>query len=258
MIYMPRLSVIVITKNEEQNIAGCLNSVSWADELIIVDDMSTDRTVDICGRYGNASIFKRQMDGFGEQKNFALSKAGGDWVLSIDADEKVPEELAAEIRQKISLDGICGYRLKRKNYIFGKWMLDDKAVNLRLFRRGRGRFSDKKVHESVIVDGETSELENPLEHKSAYCSSLRNYVNGYVKHYSSYTAEDMYAMGRRVTWKNFLFCFLIKPAGIFFQKYFLKNGFKQGWRGFLLSFFAACAYFSSYAKLLRKERINNA
>ncbi|NQT32162.1 MAG: glycosyltransferase family 2 protein [Candidatus Omnitrophica bacterium] len=251
---MNEISVIIITRNEQAKIKECLESVKWADEIIVVDDMSTDGTRDICREHKNLKLYERKLDGFGSQKNFALSEASNKWILSVDADEVVTPELKEEILTVIEKETFDGYRLKLNNYIFGKWIQDYKSLNLRLFRRGKGKFTSKKVHETVIVDGKIGELDNILLHRSWSGESVSNYMKDHVNFYSSYTADDLYEMGRRVTIVNSVFYFVLKPILIFFQKYFLKEGFMGGWQGFLLSVFSAVTYFKSYAKLLRKQK----
>jgi glycosyltransferase involved in cell wall biosynthesis len=250
---MDKLSAIIITKNEEQNIKDCLEGVKWADEIIVVDDESEDRTVEICREYSNVKVYEKKMEGFGPQKNYALSKATGEWVLSIDADERVTPQLKDEILQKIDQAGFDGYYFRRNNLVFGKWLMDYKPRALRLFRKDKGEFTSKKVDESVALKGKTGVLTNPLLHSPLSHKDMTGYVDIVVNRRSSYTAEDLYNMGRRVTNKNWALYFVLKPAAIFFQKFFLKRGFRAGRMGFFLSVFASFAYFVSYAKLWEKQ-----
>ncbi len=254
MSTLPKISVIIVARNEEKNMKECLESVKWADEIVVVDDMSTDRTLEICEGYPNVKVFRREMEGLGPQKNFALSKASGEWILSLDADERVTPELREEILRKVPGSGNDGYSLKLKHLIFGAWVLDYTPKAVRLFRKGKGRFSGKKVHESVVLDGKAGVLEGLMIHRSSHQENIANYIEVYVNRYSSYTAEDLYEMGRRVTLGNGLFCFVLKPFFIFIQKYFFKRGFRDGLRGFLLSVFASFTYFASYAKLWEKQK----
>ena len=251
-----KISVSIITKNEEKNIKECLESVKWADEIVIVDDMSTDRTLDICREYSNVKVYEKKMEGFGPQKNYAVSKTVGDWILSIDADERVSPELKEEMLKKIQQDNYVGYGLKRNNLIFGKWIMDSDPRNVRLFRKGKGKFTSKKVHESVVLDGNMGILKNPLLHFTSSCSDLTSYINVYVNQYSSYTADDLYDMGRRVTSGNALLYLFVKPAAIFLKRYFPGKAFRQGMHGFFLSVLIAFTYFLSYAKLWEKEHEN--
>jgi glycosyltransferase involved in cell wall biosynthesis len=248
-----QLSAVIITKDEEKNIEECLRSIDWVDEIVIVDDHSSDRTADICRNYPNAKVYKNKMEGFGPQKNYALSKATGEWVFSLDADERVTPELKEEILKKIREGGYNGYGLKRKNLIFGKWVMDSEPRNIRLFRKGKGKFTPKKVHESVLLDGNVGILENPLLHLASSCDDLTSYIRVYVNQYSSYTADDLYDMGRRVTRRNWLLYLVARPGAIFFKRYFLGKAYRQGMHGFFMCALTAFTYFVSYAKLWEKE-----
>ena len=250
---MDKISAIIVTKNEEKMIKDCLESIKWVDEIIIVDDISTDRTVEICRRYPNVKVYKRKMEGFGPQKNYALGKTTGEWILSIDADERVTPELKKEMLRKISQETYDGYYLQLKSLVFGKWILDYKPRNLRLFKKEKGKFTSKKVHEAVILNGKIGVLENLLLHLSSSYGNMADYISIQVNQYSSYTADDLYNMGRRITRKNWFFNFVLRPTVIFFQKYFLKKGYREGLDGFSLSILAAFTYFVSYAKLLEKQ-----
>ena len=167
---MPRLSVIIIALNQEANIGDCLASVSFADEIVVVDTGSTDRTVELARAYTDR-VLTTAWQGFGRTKNFALDQARGDWVFSLDTDERVPPALQAEILAVVQADGpLDGYRVARKNYFCGRWIRHlgwYPDYTLRLFRRGQGRFRDREVHEEVVVDGPVGNLKTPLDHYSA-------------------------------------------------------------------------------------------
>lgn len=154
---MSTLSVIVITLNEERHIAACLESVAWADEIIVVDAESKDETVAIARRF-TARVFIEKFRGYSGQKNFALAQARGEWVLWLDADERVTPELAEEIRRTIAAaPAAAGFEMPRKAYFLGRWIRHCgwyPGYVLRLFRRERGRFDDREVHETLLLDGE--------------------------------------------------------------------------------------------------------
>ncbi|MGB2600098.1 MAG: glycosyltransferase family 2 protein [Candidatus Omnitrophota bacterium] len=248
-----RLSAIIITKNEEKNIEECLKSVEWADEVVIVDDFSGDKTGEICKNHPKVKFYENKMTGFGQQKNYALDKADGEWVLSVDADERVTPELKDEISEKIRQGDYNGYGLKRNNLIFGKWVMDSEPRNIRLFKKEKGKFTSKKVHESVLLDGSVGILENPLLHFASSCGDLTGYIGVYVNQYSAYTADDLYDMGRRVTRRNWLLYLVARPCAIFFKRYFLGKAYRQGMHGFFMCVLTAFTYFVSYAKLWEKE-----
>lgn len=255
---MSKLSVIITTRNEEKNIKDCLNSVvSWVDEIILVDDNSSDKTVEIAREFEKVKIFIREMkDGFGPQKNFALSKATSEWILSIDADERIGEDLKEEIIQKIQNSEYDGYLLRRVNYVFGELWDDGKAMNLRLFKREKGIFSDASVHEKVILDGRVGYLNSPLYHYSDSLSTVKNYINIYLNDYTDKTASDLYKTGKRITKINVFYFFIIKPFIIFIWKYLIKKYFKRGIRGLIMAEFVAIAYLISYIKLWELQRGN--
>mgnify|MGYP002622438396 FL=1 len=164
----PRVSAVLITRNEEANLPACLDSLKWVDEIVVVDSASTDRTREIA-RDAGANVFDHtDWPGFGPQKNRAIAQATGDWVLSIDADERVSPELAAEIRRVVATaDAANGYALPRLSSYCGRYMRHSgwwPDYVPRLFRRGRARFSDDLVHERLIVEGPVGRLEGLLRH----------------------------------------------------------------------------------------------
>ena len=164
-----RVSVVVITLNEEERLRACLESVAWADELIVVDAESQDKTVQIAREFTD-HVFVRAWTGFAEQKNFALEQATGDWVLSLDADEEVSRELRAEVEALLAGRPVArGYRVPRRNIFWGRWIRHGGLYpdwQLRLFRRGCGRFGARDVHESAQVEGPVGRLRGPLVHRS--------------------------------------------------------------------------------------------
>lgn len=191
------LSVIVITKNESANIRDCLQSVSWADEIIVVDSGSTDNTVSICKGMGAQVYVHADWAGFGPQKNRALGYASKEWVFSIDADERVTPDLRAEIERAMRETKAEGYYCPRLSQFCGKfvrysgWYPD---YVLRLFKREAGRFSDSLVHESVLLTGRTARLKNPLLHYS-YLTAAD--VERKIERYSTAAAQQMYQSGKR-------------------------------------------------------------
>lgn len=192
---MAVLSVILITQNEAANIRACLESVAWADERIVVDSGSSDDTVAIARSMG-AQVYEHDWPGFGPQKNRALGYANGDWVFSIDADERVTPALRAELEQAMREGGAEGYYCPRLSQFCGSfihhsgWYPD---YVLRLFQRGKGKFSDSLVHESVQLQGRSAKLKSPLLH---YSYLDRADVERKVAHYSDAAAKQMHAAGK--------------------------------------------------------------
>jgi len=239
------LSVVVITYNEEANIGRVLESVRLADEHIVLDCGSTDRTLEIARAFG-AKTFTEKWKGYSAQKNSAIDKATGDWVLSLDADEAVETELMDEIRhvldQNPSLDG---YYMPRKNYFLGRWIRHGGFYpdrKLRLFRRGRGRFGERLVHEVVRVDGPTGTLNQALI-RNAY-PTLEGYIS-HMNRYSSLGGEIVAANGHG----GFsLLNIVINPLATFLYNYFFRLGLLDGREGFLLHLYHSAYVSWKYAK----------
>jgi glycosyltransferase involved in cell wall biosynthesis len=242
------LSVIIITKNEASHIGRCLESVSWADEIIVLDSGSQDETVAICHQYTD-KVYETDWPGFGIQKQRALDKATGDWVLSIDADEMVTPELRMEIEHALLQKEFQGYAIPRlSNYCgrqmrHGGWWPDHV---LRLFRRDCGQFTDSAVHERIIVQGRTGRLITPLLHDAFV--SLDEVLHK-VNCYSSLGAEMLYQKGTRSSISKAIF----KAIWTFMRTYFLKLAILDGRQGLLLSISNAEGTYYKYVKLLELQ-----
>jgi glycosyltransferase involved in cell wall biosynthesis len=244
-VVMEKISVAIITHNEAQNIRGCLESVKWADEIVVVDNGSTDSTLEICREYG-AHIYREEWKGYSRQKNSAIEKTRNDWVLSLDADERVSLELRREIEAVLAKDpSIDGYFFPRKNFFLGRWIQHCgwyPDLNLRLFRKSRGRFLERAVHERIEVQGKTGTLKNPLVHET-YRSLSDFFLR--MDRYSTLAAREMHQEGRRYCWIDAFF----RPPFTFLQMYLLRAGFLEGYDGFLLSVLYAFYTFAKYSKL---------
>jgi glycosyltransferase involved in cell wall biosynthesis len=243
------LSAIIITRNEAANIAACLESVSFCDERIVVDCGSSDGTVDIARGKG-ARVEDHEFRGFGPQKNFALSLASGDWVLSIDADERVTPELAQAIKAAMARGDADGYELPRVSSFCGRpmghsgWFPD---YVLRLFRRGKGRFDDALVHERVICDGIVKRLDKPLIHHPVL--KLEDALSR-MDRYSTASAQTLVASDRRVSFATGL----AHGFFAFFKTYVLRLGFLDGAEGFLLAVANAEGSYYRYMKAWVAQR----
>jgi glycosyltransferase involved in cell wall biosynthesis len=250
-----KLSVAIITFNEEANIRRTLESVKWADEIIVVDSGSTDKTSAICREYTDKVMHQAWL-GFSRQKNLAIENTSHDWVLSLDADEPIEPALAEEIRGIISSpDSLDGYRIPRKTFFLGKqmrhggWYPD---YNLRLFRRGKGKFEDRAVHEAIKVDGTIGNTRHALFHY-AY-PDLASYLSS-INKYSSLAVSVMAEKGIdgfKAGWVNIL----CRPVLTFLLKYFIRLGFLDGKRGLVLNLFHSYYVFAKYAKAW-EWRVNN-
>lgn len=228
----------------------CLESVSWADEIIVVDSISQDKTAKIAKQYTDA-VYQRAWTGYVDQKNFALSKASGDWVFSVDSDEEVLPALRDEIREETKkADSKDGYRIPRRSFYQGRWInhsgfYPDKQ--LRLFRRIRSCWIGQRVHERVDVQGSVGDLKNDLLHYP-----YQGVISGQLKtvnSFSSLIAEDMYERGKRYRF----WLLILRPFFKFVEVYLLKLGFMDGLAGFIIAVTSSYAMFVRYIKLREIE-----
>lgn len=257
---MPRtLSVALITKNEEANLRRTLASVRWANEIVIVDCGSTDRTANIAREFG-AKFFEEEWKGFGIQKNSAIEKCTGEWVLALDADEEVSAELAREIRALLAgTPDRDGWFLPRRNFFLGRWIRHGGYYpdpKLRLFRRGTSEFEERAVHETMRCAGQTGQLRGDLLHY-AYPT-----LDGYIEHmnrYSTLGAEQAQARDRSSrNVASFLWNVLLNPAATFLYNYFVRLGFLDGREGLLLHLYHSAYVSWKYAKAWERGRVAGA
>jgi glycosyltransferase involved in cell wall biosynthesis len=239
------VSVTVITRNEAAHIEACLASVAWADERLVVDSQSTDGTADLA-RAAGARVIVREWPGYAAQKNFAAAQAAHDWILSLDADERVTAELADEIRRALAdPTGVAGYRVPRTTWHFGRWIRTTDwypDYQLRLYDRRRGEWLPKRVHESVSVRGPIGQLSHPLQHY-AY-RSVSHHVET-MNRYTTLAADEMAASGRTAGW----FDLVVHPPAAFVRNYVLKQGFRDGLVGLVISSMNAFYVFLKFVKL---------
>jgi glycosyltransferase involved in cell wall biosynthesis len=247
----PRLSVVVVTLNEEDRIRACLESVAWAFELIVVDAESRDKTAPIA-RELTDHVFVRPWPGFAAQKNFGLEQARGDWILSLDADEVVSPALRAEITAVLAGAGAhAGYTVPRRNVFWDRWIRHGGLYpdrQLRLFRRGRGRFVERSVHESARVEGSVGRLAGHLEHRSYH--DVADFLER-ADRYSTLAAEEWVAAGRPA---RPLLDLAGRPLARFLGMYVARAGFLDGWRGFLLAVLYGYYVFMRSAKVWERMK----
>jgi glycosyltransferase involved in cell wall biosynthesis len=256
---MPRstLSVAIITYNEEDNLTRTLSSVRFADEIVVVDSGSTDRTVEIARSFG-AKVFSEAWKGFALQKNSAIDKCVGTWVLSLDADEELTEELQAEISAMLEADAqitpqVDGYRLRLRHVFLGRWMRYGgyyPDMKLRLFRRvtssGAAHFTDRPVHESVQVDGRVETLKKDFLHHGY--PDLEIYLE-HMNRYSTLGARIVAAKGKiSQSWAAFCWNVAFVPLLTFLWNYFFRLGFLDGREGLLLHLYHSAYISWKYAK----------
>jgi glycosyltransferase involved in cell wall biosynthesis len=243
---MATISVVVSVWNEEKHIARCLSSVSWADEIIVVDNSSTDKTKQIAGKF-TKKIFDRPNNlMLNLNKNFGFTKATGDFILNLDGDEEIPVDLQKEIRTVINdTQSLDGYWISRKNIIFGKWIehgiwWPDRQI--RLFKREKGKFPCVHIHEYVKIDGRVGTLVNPYIHYNY--ESIHQYLTK-IDRASSSEALSLEEMKYQVLWYDAIRF----PVSDFVKIYFAQHGFKDGLHGLVLALLQAFYSFCTFAKV---------
>jgi len=247
------ISATLITRNEEANIEDALRSLSWAEEIVVVDCGSTDATIDICRRYTD-HVYTRAWTGFVDQKNHAVEKAGHNWIFSLDADERVAPPLASEIgRLRQAGFQHPGYRIPRVAFFLGRWIRHGDWYpdhQLRLFDRRRGRWQGGRVHESVRVDGVPGLLRGEIQHYTY--RSLSDYLRR-LETYSTLASQDYHQQGKRASMAKVM----ANPLAAFVKAYFLKQGFLDGAPGLMVAVMGAISVFFKYSKLYELQRSNS-
>jgi len=242
----PRLSIVLMVKNEAANLPRALGSAGFADEIIVVDTGSTDNTVEIAEKSG-AKIVHCTWRGFGPTKAEALAHATGEWVLSLDADEEITPDLAAQLQQLVAdpETGFAAYRLTRQANFLGRWMkhsgwFPDYVV--RLYRNGQAKVTEDAVHERIVAFGAVGTLSGILRH---YTDPTLDHYLDKMKLYARLSAEDLHKKGRRFHWLDLL----VRPPVMFLKTYIIKRGFLDSWQGLVLAFFSSIHVFTKYAWL---------
>lgn len=247
---MEPVSATLITLNEERNVEDALRSVAWADEIVVVDSGSTDATVEICRRFTDR-ILHRDWTGYVEQKQYAALQARHDWILSLDADERVTPALRDEIRALGRAGfGHSGYRIPRVARFMGRWIRHGDwypDFQLRLFDRRRGRWEGGRVHEGVRTDGPAGVLKAEIEHFTY--RSLSDYLKR-LEAYSGLAAADYVERGKRATPLKLIG----NPAATFVKAYLVKRGFLDGAPGLMVAVMGAVSVFFKYARLYELQR----
>ena len=241
---MKKLSVTIITKNEEKNIKRCLESVKWADEIIVLDTNSTDRTVEICRQFTD-QVFCVDWHGYGKQKNLCSERASHDWILNIDSDEEISPDGAEEIRAVLLGDSKHAvYDFPRKNFFAQRWVryggwYPDRIS--RLYDKTRVSFLESLVHEKLVPDENVGALYHPILHYSF--TGMEDYVERQNR-YSSLYAQEKMKNGFKVTWSHLV----LRPPAKFFKNYIIFQGFRDGFLGLFLAASLAFYTFLKYAK----------
>ena len=250
------LSVVISAHNEEEMLKDCLESVTWAEEIVVVDNESVDRTAEIAEEH-RAKVFKRPNNPLmlNINKNFGCTKATGDWILSLDADERVSEKLSQEIKAILhgpstSSHEPVGFFIPRKNIIFGKWIehgLWYPDYQLRLFRNGKGKFPGKHNHELLVVKGKTEKLREHIIHYNY--TSTNQYVKKIMDYYSDNEVASFLESGKTIRWYDAI----RMPASDFLTNFFARDGYKDGLHGLVLSLLQAFYMFIVFVKIWEKQ-----
>jgi len=252
---MPTLGISIIAHNEEKQIASAIKSSLFADDIVVVNCESIDKTVEIVKNFTKVRLFDRPNNrNLNVNKTFGFDQLTTDWIFYLDPDEIITEDLAREIRQVIACDEYDAYKLPRKNIFFGRWLAHGSQYpdnQLRLFKRGKAAFENKHVHEMLKVDGRTGLLKNAFEHHPYL--EVADYMRK-MMFYTGFQAEFWLNSGFSDNWLNTWRQMFFRPASRFFRRYFLKQGFRDGWQGFIAAIGDAFHNIFSFARFLEVKR----
>jgi len=247
-----RISVLLPTFNSAATIRETLESVKWADEILVVDSFSTDETLNICSEYG-ARVIQHEYINSAKQKNWALPQCKNEWVLQIDTDEVLETGVREEIEQMLSSapPELEALRLPRKNHVVGRWVRHAGIYpdyQIRLFRRDAARWNEREVHAHIKVSGEVGTLRHHIMHfgMPSISKQLHN-----LDRYTRYEADELRKQGRHFRWTGLT----VRPWAIFLRRYVWQKGFLEGWRGLILCGYLAIYDFLTQAKLWETEEL---
>lgn len=249
---MSSLSVVISAFNEEKKLSECLSSVSFADEIIVIDNSSTDKTAEIAQKY-KAKVYKREnYPMLNINKNFGMSKANSTWILNLDADERVSPELASEIKEILKSSHVeyDGYYIPRKNYIFGKWIQHSGWYpdhQLRLFKNGKARFPERHVHEKMVLDGNGGYLKENIIHLNY--ETVHQFLYKHFVVYAPSEAEELLARGYEFSMRDAI----AFPFKEFLSRFFARHGYKDGFHGLMLSLLLAFYHLAIFALIWEKR-----
>lgn len=241
------ISAVVIAKNEKGNIQKCLESLYWCDEVLVIDDFSSDGTFNICQKTGVETIRHSLDKDFSQQRNFALSKVKGEWVLFIDADERISPQLAKEIKKAIKQEDFGGFHLRRQDILWGQKIKHGETANVKLIRLGKkekGKWQ-RKVHETWIIKGKIGKLKNPISHYPH--QTITEFLQE-MNFYSTLHAETLFEKGKHSS----LAQIILYPEGKFFQNWIINRGFQDKIPGFIIAVMMSFHSFLARAKLYLK------
>ncbi len=253
-----KLSIVVLTRNEEANVSACLETVKWADEIIVVDDRSSDKTIELARRYTNKVIINVSEGNLARQRNIGIDNATGDWILQMDADERAPAEFKTKVTEFLSSGSdLSACRFRRLNNFCGKFLEyggEGLHKPLRLFKKGKARFlvTGNRIHEEIEVDGKIVELDTYLEHYNF--PDITHYIKT-QDFYSGIEAQDLSGKMPLISRKKLKRELTLGPIKLFFKIYIKRKGFKDGMHGLIFAALSAWRRFLIYAKYweLNKE-----
>ncbi|MDI6801157.1 MAG: glycosyltransferase family 2 protein [Thermodesulfovibrionales bacterium] len=256
------VSVVIVARNEENNIGEALESIKDFEDIVVVDSFSEDNTIEMCRKY-TSRIYQHEWQGYAKQKQMAVDYATKEWVLILDADERVTPELKKEIIEKITPNSepqtlptpYCGFYIPRKNFFLGKWIRHSgwwPDHTLRLFRKDISYVEQREVHEKVVVNGPVGCLKGVLEHYTY--RTVSDYIKK-MERYSSLAAKEMLIKDKIPSPSLLLFKLVGNPFFTFMKMFFLKQGFRDGIHGFILAVFYSFYTFLKYAKTLEHSTL---
>lgn len=252
---MSKISVVTSVYNEEKNLPELLESVKWADEIIVVDNSSTDKTGEIAKKYTDKIYTRPNLKMLNTNKNFGFEKASGEWILNLDGDERVTPELRSEVlsvtKRKPGITEVIGFYIPRKNIIFGKWIKHGlwwPDYQLRLFKKGKGKFPCQHVHEKIKVTGETTKLKNPLLHYNY--RTVSQFIQKLDWIYTENEVENLIKSGRKIHWYEAIRL----PVADFLSVFFKREGYKDGLHGLVLSLLQSFYALVVFAKAWEKQK----
>lgn len=240
------IAAVIITKDEERNIAACLESVRWADERIVVDAESRDRTVEMARQHG-AQVHVRPWRGYGPQKNFGIEQARAEWILIVDADERITPALREEIQSVLKAGPpaeVAGYEIPRRNFFYGRWIRGGGLYpdyQLRLFRKAAGRYDDTMLHENLGLRGRVERLRHPMDHDSM--PTIRAHVRKMTRYTTLGAMEKLKSRATVTAWD-----LAGHHLGTIVKTYLLRRGYRDGVHGVIVALFAGMHTFVKYAK----------
>lgn len=235
----PKLSIAIIAHNEGTYLADALQSVSWADQVVVVDCGSTDNTSEIAEGAGAEVYREPNRSNLNENKNIAIGHCRGEWIFVLDADERIPDMLAGEIRRVINDNKTDGFLVPRRNHIIGRWLRHGSQYpdyQLRLFKRDRGNFPAVHVHERLNVNGRIDRLSEPFDHHPYPDLSMLIHKN---LRYSEFEAQHLFQQGKTISFSGLIWRIMVKTPLRFLRRYVLKMGFRDGVPGLIMAWFDA-------------------